>query len=323
MFLNSYYDMRKIITQCLFLLVTCAVMSSCGLVMEENISKSTMIVYTPADSFVTTNYSVYFKWEPVTNATKYRIQVVSPSFTAINTFAFDTVITGLTSVNLTLSPGTYQWRIRAENDGSYTEYVTRTCIVNIGKYSNQMVSLKSPAAEYVSYTNTVDLTWDTLYSTLKYTVLVDTLGGDFSKPVFSTTLRNPISSYSLTFNKIGSFKWNIRGNDGTDSTLDNSRTIYFKLTAPTPTGPLNGSTQTRPVNLGWDAVSNYSYLVYVYKADSVSNYDPTIYPYKTTGLFYPFNPSTVGTATYFWSVRTVDKYGNVSDESKRQKVIVQ
>ena len=313
--------MKKIFKSAVFLFLISWCMS-CGLIFEENISKKDMTVYTPTDSFVTTNYSVNFKWDPVQDATKYRLQIVSPSFTSINAFTVDTTVT-TTTLAITLSPGTYEWRIRAENSGTYTEYYKRSFVVQEGLFTDQYVSLVSPTANYSTYATTVSLKWDTLYSSKEYLIEVDTFTGDYSSPILSTRLPKGTTTYPLTMDKIGSFKWSVKGYNNTDYTMRSERTINFKLSAPTLTGPLNGSTNSLPVNLHWDGLDNVSFLVYIYSADSVTNYDPTRYPYETTLKYYKFDPGSSTNKTYFWSVKTLDKQGNKSDESIRRKIIVQ
>jgi len=313
--------MKKWFKSIAFLFFTSLCMS-CGLIFEENISKTNVAVYTPTDSFVTSNYSVNFKWDPVLDATKYRIQIVSPTFSSINSFTIDTIVT-TTAVTLTLSPGAYEWRIRAENGGTYTDYFKRSFVVQVGVFSDQYVLLKSPATNYFTYSTTVDLKWDTLYSTKEYVLEVDTFSGNYSTPIISTRLPKGTSTYSLTMNKIGNFKWSVKGYNNTDYTRRSERAINFKLPIPIPTGPKNGESISRPISLQWDGVDDIDYLVYIYTEDSVTIYNPSIFPVEVSTKYYPFDPQGVAIGkTFFWSVKTLDKKGNKSEESVRRKVII-
>lgn len=221
-----------------------------------------------------------------------------------------------------MSPGKYEWRIRAENGGTYTEFVKRSFEVFIGDFTAQYVNLKSPTDNYSTTESLIDLKWDTLFSAIEYTILVDTISGDFSSPILRKTLPKGSTSYSLSLNKIGSFKWAVKASDGTNSSLLSERKITCKLIVPQLLAPAKGKTQTRPVSLQWNAIPNVDYLVYIYKSDSITKYDTNTYPYKTSSLNYTFNPSEIN-STYFWSIKSIDKKGNMSEESERRKIIVQ
>jgi hypothetical protein len=77
----------------------------------ENIESKTLTINAPADNLATTVNVVTFWWEPLDVAEKYNLQVVKPNFQSVASLVADTNVTG-TKLNLTLQPGTYQWRIK-------------------------------------------------------------------------------------------------------------------------------------------------------------------------------------------------------------------
>ena len=96
----------------------------CTEVFIEDISEVQVKLLSPGDSIVTTYTSQTFFWEIVNYAEEYEIQVVSPSFDSIEVFNHHEYLAE-NFKDLTLPPGTYQWRIRAVNGSGPTKYAQR------------------------------------------------------------------------------------------------------------------------------------------------------------------------------------------------------
>jgi hypothetical protein len=84
-----------------------------------------MYITAPVDNLVTTATTNTFAWEPVDGADKYQIQIVSPKFDSVVMFAVDSSFIK-TTFTYTLTPGKYQWRVRASNASTQTSYFTRS-----------------------------------------------------------------------------------------------------------------------------------------------------------------------------------------------------
>src|SRR5579859_1802765 len=93
----------------------------CNDFIEINISKKTVNILAPGNGALLSSPSVTFWWDSVPGATKYELQVVSPSFKSIQYLSVDSFVTGKVFI-YTLAPGKYQWRIRALNNSSTTNF---------------------------------------------------------------------------------------------------------------------------------------------------------------------------------------------------------
>lgn len=97
---------------------------ACSEFVEYPLEKKSINLIAPADSTSTVDSEVSFHWERHEDADKYRLQVATPNFEAIQKIVIDTTTTA-DHLNLTISPGTYSWRVRPENPGSVGLYTSR------------------------------------------------------------------------------------------------------------------------------------------------------------------------------------------------------
>ncbi len=109
------------------ILVMCLV-GSCSEFLSPDASEVSLQINSPADSLFSQVVPLSFWWEADRLAEAYRLQVVSPDFTA-PVLILDTLLID-NRLDLDLAEGLYGWRIRAENEGSVSPYVTRTLILD-------------------------------------------------------------------------------------------------------------------------------------------------------------------------------------------------
>jgi len=95
---------------------------------ESNLSLIHVNLMAPADNLSTNLTSITFWWEKVPNAEVYEFQLVKPSFSNTESVIKNTEQTG-TQIQLSLTPGSYQWRVKAKNDSSETNYTMRTLTI--------------------------------------------------------------------------------------------------------------------------------------------------------------------------------------------------
>ena len=102
---------------------------SCDDIIEvANISNRTVTVLAPTDNSVLTLTDINFSWNSIEDAEQYRLQIATPSFEMANQIVLDTIITD-TNFTHTLTSGSFQWRVRAENSGFETAYTTQSFTV--------------------------------------------------------------------------------------------------------------------------------------------------------------------------------------------------
>ncbi len=97
---------------------------ACSEFIEYPLEKKSVNLIAPMDSLSTQDEVVSFFWERHEDADKYRLQVATPNFDAIQKIVIDTV-TAVDHLNLTVKPGSYTWRVRPENAGSVGLFTSR------------------------------------------------------------------------------------------------------------------------------------------------------------------------------------------------------
>ena len=108
--------------------------------------KDRVNVLTPRDSLRTSVVTQQFFWYQVDDAIDYEIQIVSPSFDQIDRFIVDTIITK-NKISFTLTPGNYQWSVRAFNNSSASPYTTSNLFIDSTiDLTTQTLQLSSPKA---------------------------------------------------------------------------------------------------------------------------------------------------------------------------------
>ncbi|MCH2224896.1 MAG: hypothetical protein MK066_09020 [Crocinitomicaceae bacterium] len=88
----------------------------CEKIVAKDITAETPVLILPTVNDTVQLNPVHFKWEEMEGASKYHLQVVSPSFSAINQFVLDSVITG-TDFYFTLDSNEYELQLTAQNGG--------------------------------------------------------------------------------------------------------------------------------------------------------------------------------------------------------------
>src|SRR5258705_9410550 len=102
---------------------------SCEDFIEKDISGKHVSILAPADGYISNSLTITFWWNELEGAEQYKLQIVKPNFAAIQDIIADTTLTD-TRFTTTFAPGTYQWRIKAMNNGGDSDYSTRTFTVD-------------------------------------------------------------------------------------------------------------------------------------------------------------------------------------------------
>ena len=89
---------------------------SCEKIIAEDITAETPVLILPAENDTVSQNPVHFKWQELEGASKYHLEVVSPSFAAISQFALDSVVTG-TDFYFNLDSNEYELKLTALNGG--------------------------------------------------------------------------------------------------------------------------------------------------------------------------------------------------------------
>jgi hypothetical protein len=120
------------------------------------LSNQTIVITLPAaNGTSSSSSSVSFSWNGITGATLYRVEInnVTTGANAVNS------TTTLTNYTTTLAQGSYEFRVRAENSSSITDWSTRT--FSIDQTAPAAPSLIFPAddASYSTVPSSVAFDW--------------------------------------------------------------------------------------------------------------------------------------------------------------------
>jgi len=285
---------------------------SCDEIIDEDISEEAIEIIAPTDNLVTTKTTLTFWWNELDEAAGYRLQVVTTHFDTVLSIPLDTLITK-TKFSVTLNPNRYQWRVKAINSGSETQWFTQSfTIQDVPDLSDQEVLLRLPANNEVFGKTSIKFQWYTLPNATNYALIVkkDTWEGSLAIPM-EFTPRDTITKVLPE----GTYVWGIRGyNDNSQSKVQNS-TFIIDLTAPEKPvlqSPSNSSTvSTLPVDLTWnysstDATEVYD-SIYIAKENTFTSASKLFYEKSTTKSY---TLSTTYRGTVYWKVKTIDKAGN-------------
>lgn len=106
-----------------------ALLSACTDFVEPSIEKKETMILAPVNGAESIEGELTFWWEEVEHALGYRLQVVSPGFKNAVTLHLDTLVNTYKFTD-TLGPGVYEWRVRAENGSSRTEYAKGSFVIH-------------------------------------------------------------------------------------------------------------------------------------------------------------------------------------------------
>lgn len=309
--------MKNYIAYIFIFIISIVFFTSCKDIVETDLSGKNIAILSPVNNTVSANFSQTFWWQEIEGAITYKLQVVKPSFSSIQELTLDTTI-AVNQFSFTLLPGSYQWRVKAMNGSSDTDYsVCNLTIDSTLDLSNQWVLLNSPIDNDSSAQATHSFSWQTLSNTDSYLFQIVMNG----LPIYTQTLTT--TSINYTFLNDGAYQWRVFAQNATStsSPVNATRNITIDRVAPSIpvlSSPMANDSVSNPINLSWTSDPTYAYdSVYVY-ADTnltvlVANGISTNQTYSYIGI--------VG-QDYFWRVRSVDAVGNKSSYTNRRKFIV-
>ena len=301
---------------------------SCDDVLEEDITNDKVNILAPVNQSTVSGNTVQFRWEPLDGAEEYSLEVIE----MINQQSVLDSLTSSTTVNISMNPGKYQWRVRAENFAYQTAYTFPSAftIVSSDDLTNQTVFLSSPSIDFYTNTNSVLLTWQPIQTAQTYRVEVDkTLQGNtitaFQVSDLTTT------NYTLDASVLDTdaiFTWKVKAINSSSETDFATRRIFLDTQIPnqptlsTPTADEMTSSQ---VNFTWtisaDAGQVASPQSSILEIATDLNFVNIIQTETVTNNALQQTLSSTG--DFYWRVRIRDQAGNESAQSEIRKFTVQ
>jgi len=198
---------------------------------EVDLNQEQVTLLAPANNLTATNGDITFWWEEVEGAIKYNLQIASPDFNNIQQLELD-ITTSSNKHDYSLTPGIYEWRIKAENGSSETVYSTRTLIIDSSATGDKIPpaapTLISPNDLDTSTSTAVLLVWNRDVSAIAdslYVFVTDTNTLVSGYPIYITD-----QNHSFNGDTITTYYWKLRSRDdaGNWSIFSSWRQFYIK-----------------------------------------------------------------------------------------------
>jgi hypothetical protein len=285
--------------------------------IEPNLEDDVIVLLAPPDQFVTPVGSQTFWWEELEGAETYNLQLVKGTFVYIQQHILDTSLTA-NKFQYSLTPGSYQWRVRGENNGGHTPYSTRTFTIDSSlDLSNQIVVLSMPPANQVTNETIIVFEWQSLYNAEEYRFqLLDSTSGIVLEDEILTGV-----TYTDTLIE-GDYIWQVRAQNSTSLTPYTKRNLVIDLTAPSApvlifpsnnASLLVGNNDSLTWQVDPESVADSLYI------DTDSTFANPIKVYSTVTYYL----ITQSAGAYFWKVKSLDAAGNQSAFSAYRKFLLQ
>lgn len=306
----------------LWIIIICF-LGACDDIIEDEVPQKELTINSPEDNLVTINNSVLFWWNHVEEADNYHLQIVEGSFSNVSSFVLDTLTTD-NRYTYVFSPGTYQWRVRAENSISQSNYITRSIQIDTTSDLSQItVAILFPKDNTVMGAGTFTYRWSNVLFADSFLLKIKELGGG------GNTLRELVltdNEYQLDTSYSGEYEWSVLALNSTSTSQANNSIFEVDITAPlkpTNMAPKDGQNVTNRFNLSWDSGFDRnpgSDTVYIYEDVSLVNF---VDKHAVSGqsVQKTFSDS-LGLDTYYWRVRSVDSLGNIGSYSNLESFTI-
>jgi uncharacterized protein YegP (UPF0339 family) len=238
---------------------------------EEDLTNKEVILLAPSENAIITDSIVNFSWNTLQGAFEYQLQVATPNFSTSTQIVFDSTLVDTINSNsqqllLLLTDNDYEWRVRAFNGSSQTEYFTNPFSVQtevfVEDISNETVTLVAPSDNSTLDIREITFTWEEVEFAEEYTLQIAT--PDFTNPtqvVVDTITAQTSSRHSL---ENGSYEWRVKAQNSASETsfstngfIVDALTFNEDISSETVTiiAPPEGATLTvSEINFTWEAV---------------------------------------------------------------------
>lgn len=316
--------MKKILRNVLLLTAISILFSACDDFIEKNIEDDYVTLIAPANNLTTIQLTHTFWWDWLDGAEYYNMQIVEGTFSTVTSFVLDTIISD-NKFAYTLYPGSFQWRVRGENNGGVTNFTTFNLTIDSSlNISTQQVILASPANNYITNNDLITIAWNALLN-----------ADDYQIEVHQTTWAGSlvlgpkvVTSITDTFTLLeGTFVWGVQGRNsitGT-STAFSQRTITIDTTAPnvvTLNLPVDNDTLSNGYNtFTWTQGTNTGTPL----TDDISFYSNAAATtlIKSVQAINSSHQDSLGLGTFYWRVKSTDAAGNIGTASSIRKIVIQ
>jgi hypothetical protein len=318
--------------QLLILAVFASLLWSCEKIVAEDITAETPVLILPTVNDTVQQNPVHFKWEEMEGASKYHLQVVSPSFASINEFVLDSLITG-TEFYFSLDSNEYEMQLTAQNGGyeSKTLGPIKFWVGVASSGGSGSVVLTSPVNEqYDNVTFDNQFQWSSFVGATSYEYSLRE-GSDFSTGVVINTVTglSTLNYIEPTVLSEGTYFWGVKAYYPGGETNYTVNTLYIDTIAPNDpitSLPLNNAfefsgTISFSWNNGTDQGAVQAPITSTLQIATDAAFGNIVSENSIIGSSFDVDLSTNG--IYYWRVANDDSAGNPSNYSNVNTLNIQ
>jgi hypothetical protein len=300
---------------------------SCDDILEKDITNDMVELISPINFEEIESNVVNFKWNSLSDADKYRIQI----FKTDNTKVLDSLISK-TNLTYPLPHGEYQWRVRGENSAYQSSYSLQAdfSVLESNDLSKQQIILKNPADNYYTKSNTLTCDWAELTMADYYEFELLNITNGETIILQETNITNPTFIINNTnLSAEAKYKWQVKAVNGTSETSFSSSTFSIDLTIPNqPSNALPAQNTTftinQSINFTWSIASDLgaiqSPISYTIEFSNDVNFTSIIQQSNVTTA--SFDKAFTAIGSYYWRIKATDLAGNISNYSTPFKFII-
>lgn len=297
-----------------------AILSSCEVFFEDDIEKDKVKILSPIDGTLTEIVTHTFWWDKVDGADSYRLQLVSPDFDHSETVIEDTLVAG-DKYELTLYPGEFEWRVRAENSAYVSGWTyAKLAIIASDDLTRQTIRLRKPMENYFTKEPVVNFQWDTIPFVDSYELRIFKDAWNVTLILDSTDISHKLNKLKIDGFEEAELWWGIRAVNNKSESLFSHQRLVIDQTKPNKPEPLKPDHNTTVTDTTVTFKWNSSDPLWNDVKDSLFIYEKrTAQEILVHAGYYDEKTLTIklgNNKTYRWLVKSVDKAGNESLDSE-------
>ncbi len=279
----------------------------------NDISNETVSLIAPSDGTELNMSTISFNWNAVPFAEDYVLQVATPNFINPTQVFVDEILTESSSTQ-TLNDGQFQWRVKARNSSSETDYTTSSFSVATGiGFPDREVFIISPSNNFISNQSPLNIQWQAVEDATLYRIQIYDANTNVLLNEETTSQTN------IPFNfPEGNLIWQVRAETASQSTGYTSQNITIDSVAPNTPVLLSPADEeiltSTSVNFTWSreaiAGTTESDRIYIYEDETLSI---LVLEEEVSGG--NFNTTLINNETYYWLMNAYDEAGNQSVDS--------
>ncbi|MCB0481098.1 MAG: hypothetical protein KDC83_06675 [Flavobacteriales bacterium] len=292
----------------------------------EDISDRSIQLMSPGNNVRLENQTVTFIWSTIEEAENYQFQLATPSFGALKLLLFD-MDTAKSTITLNLSPGEYEWKVRAKNSRYFTPYSVFKLTVDSGiNLTGSQVVLTSPVDSLFTNVTVTRFEWEKLIQAEEYIFKI-VKGTDLENgELFTSEVSTKESNFTLTKPlENGFYLWGVKAENKNSKSGFSQRFIWFDDEAPSvPVTSIPAENQVisgGKLTYQWDKYSDAGSAtfdsLYLYGDNQLQNLLKVV---RTSQSSYG---DSLAAGAYYWRVSRADRAGNLSGPSTIRSFTIQ